>query len=378
MNRKTQLILFSSLAFLYLVIAPILIFYSLGYRVDFEKKKLASTGGLYLKIWPKDVEVSIDNKIKKNTGLFSNEILIQGLFPKKHAILVRKEGYSSWQKSLETQEKQVIKVDNVTLIKEKILFKKLKDNIRNLYISPSGNLLLLLNSLEYSFSIIDSETMAEKNSFSLPENTEDDVGVVFWNENQKIITLKTKDNYFSVDYNKPGVIKSKTTLFKDDEKIVTDGKLTFEKKDGYIYLLNEQTNKFDNFYQANNIIFSPDKSRFLFFNDHEILFSNTAKPEEKIFLMRFSEKINDCFWLNNNYIIFDVAGSVKISEIDTRDKINMVDLGTKINLPANGSIDQSVELKNPKILFDEINKKLYILNENALFVSEPLTDRNNR
>lgn len=373
MTRKTRFILLSLFVFLYLVVAPILICYSLGYRLDFDKKKLVSTGGVYLKIWPQESQISIGEKINKKTSIFSNELLVQGLLPKKYKIIVKKDGYYDWEKNLEIESQKVNRIENVTLIKEGIFFEISKEKINNFYISPNRDLILLLGSNQ-RFSLVNSQTKIEENSFFLPEVIKNDVDIFSWDENTDIIILEAEGNYFSVDYNKTGVIEPKKISLKDSNKLVSDAKLTFKKEDAYIYLLNPETNKFDGFYQAKDITFSPDKSRFLFFNDHEILFAESKTPNQRNFLMRFSEKINNCFWLNNNYIIFDVAGSVKISEIDTRDKINMVDLGTKINLTNNSF----VESKNPKIFFDEINKKLYILNKNTLFISEPLTDKNNK
>lgn len=306
MTRKTRFILFSIFVAVYLVLAPLIIFYSLGYRFDFEKKRIISTGGLYLKFWPENAEVFVDGKIKKRVNPFSNEMLIQGLFPKKQTILVKKDGYNQWEKTLEIKEKEVNRVENITLIKEKIIFEKLKENIKDFYISPNGDLIL-----------------SSDPSISNPEN---------------------------------------------NKKLIVGGKLTFKKEDGYIYLLNTKTNKFDSFYEAKDIIFSPDKSKFLFFNDHEILFANIDKPNERNFLLRFSEKINNCFWLNNNYLIFDVTGKIKISEIDSRDRINIVELPQQVYL----NDESIIELKNPKFLFNQTDKKLYILTENTLLASEKL------
>jgi len=366
MLKKTRLILFFLFAFFYLVVAPLLIFYSFGYRIDWENRRIVGTGGLYLKVWPQETTVLIDDKIERKTGLFLNEILIQGLYPKKHKILVKKDGYNSWEKTLETSEREVTKIENVTLIKEKIVFEKLKENIENFYLSPNRDLILLFDSSENSFLIMNSQTKEIKNSFSLPNNDMNpsppqaagspvakgtssfgsEIKIISWNEVSKIILSELENKYFSIDYNKAGQVKPELTSQVETETSV----------------------------ENENVIFSPDKSKFLFFNDHEIFYSNSDKPSEKIFLHRFSEKVQNCFWLNNYYLIFNVGGQIKISEIDTRDRINIVDIPQTISL----SNDSVFELKNPKISWDEINKKLYILDQKTLFVSEPLTDKNNK
>jgi len=48
MTKKTRTILFLIFLFLFLLIAPSAIFYSQGYRLDFENKKLTQSGGFFL------------------------------------------------------------------------------------------------------------------------------------------------------------------------------------------------------------------------------------------------------------------------------------------------------------------------------------------
>ena len=78
------------------------------------------------------------------------------------------------------------------------------------------------------------------------------------------------------------------------------------------------------------------------------------KVGEEIFLTRFSEKIGEVFWLTSHYLIFNTGSKIKIAEIDDRDKINIVDL---------------VEFPDPKIFWNQNNKKLYILSEKNLYTS---------
>jgi len=79
----------------------------------------------------------------------------------------------------------------------------------------------------------------------------------------------------------------------------------------------------------------------------------------KIFLNRFSEIIGDCFWLNYNYLVFNIENQIKISETDTRDKINIFLIK---------------ELKNPKIFYNNSLDNLYIFSENNLFFSSFIID----
>ncbi len=379
MSKKVRLIIFISLVITYFIVAPILIYYALGYRFNFDTRTVISTGGFDLKIWPQETNILIDQKIVRRTNIFSNDELIQGLLPKKYNIAVEKEGYFTWDKNLNIEANKVTKLENVTLIKESLAFQNVKGSFDNFYISPDEKYILTANEASATFHTIDSSTLDIVNTFTL-QNPKD--LVVSWNtgsETVKLYNKTTPEIIYSINYKKTGtIIPEETPGIPSDEILsvqpVTVNGITLVKDADYISLLNTKTDKFEKYYQAKDWKFSPDKSKFLFFNDHEILFAKTNAPTQKIFLIRFSGIIDDCFWLNNDYVIYNVGGKLKISEIDTRDKINTVDLKVQLTTES----DAVTTLINPEIHFDTTNKILYILNEKNLFVSEPLTDKKNK
>ena len=78
------------------------------------------------------------------------------------------------------------------------------------------------------------------------------------------------------------------------------------------------------------------------------------------------EKVVDfsyVFWLNSNYLIFNLGNHLKIVEIDDRDRIQTLDITPTTNLGGGN---------NPEIYFNGNNRKLYILSQGNLFVSEKL------
>ena len=141
---------------------------------------------------------------------------------------------------------------------------------------------------------------------------------------------------------------------------------TIKKENGGLYLLNKETNLFEEFFEpVKDFKVSPDSQKIVYSSESEIwvLFveNNDQAPQrkagEKIFLTRFSEKIGDIFWLNSDYLIFNTGNRIKISEIDNRDRLNIYDLG---------------EFENPKILWNQNEKKLYVLSQKNLFISQNL------
>ena len=130
MTKRTRTILFLICLFLFLLIAPLAIFYSQGYRFDFDSKKITQTGGLFLKVFPKSAEIYLDGKLKKKTDFFFGSILIENLLPKKYKIEIKKEGYFTWEKNLEIREKEVTEAKNVILFPENSNFTILTKGVK--------------------------------------------------------------------------------------------------------------------------------------------------------------------------------------------------------------------------------------------------------
>jgi len=153
---------------------------------------------------------------------------------------------------------------------------------------------------------------------------------------------------------------------KGEYQIYIKNPLIFLKEDNTLYVFNSDSQileKLSDF--TKELKFSPDRRKMAYFNDYEILVlfleKNEGQPKresmEKLFLTRFSEKMDYVLWYNSNYLIFNIGSKIKISEIDDRDKINIYDFA---------------EFNSPKIFFNQFDKKLYFLSEGNFFSSEKL------
>ena len=93
MTKRSRRIIFYFLLLLFIILAPSIIFYALGYNFDFDKKIFIATGGIYLKSYPSNAETYINDKFSGETSKF-----IKRLLPKIYEIKITKEDYYSWQK----------------------------------------------------------------------------------------------------------------------------------------------------------------------------------------------------------------------------------------------------------------------------------------
>jgi len=133
--------------FLFILIAPSVIFYSQGYRFDFDPPaggiKITQIGGLFLKVEPKQVEIYLDGKLKKKTDFFFGSALIENLLPKKYKIEVKKEEYHPWEKILEIKEKQVTEAKNIVLFPKNPNFTILTKTAEDFWFSLDGKKIIL-------------------------------------------------------------------------------------------------------------------------------------------------------------------------------------------------------------------------------------------
>jgi len=123
---------------------------------------------------------------------------------------------------------------------------------------------------------------------------------------------------------------------------------------------------------AQEVILSPDRKKFALTNGSEIsiyyIANETEQPQheagDQIFLTRFSKKVDNLIWINDYYIGFTLGETIKIAEIDNRDRINIPDIAQFSKL--NGD--------NSKVTFfwDSSKHLLYAHAEKSIQVSTKL------
>jgi len=446
MTKKTRTILFLICLFLFLLAAPLIIFYAQGYRFDTESKKITQTGGLFLKVIPKSVEIYLDYtppaipKIKKKTDFFFGTALIENLLPKKYEIKVVKEGYYPWEKNLEIREKEVAEAKNVVLIPENPNFIILTNEVEDFFFSPDGKKIILKattsppsgDEKSWALKLYDLERKVKSHLINKDDISPEEVELFdlkFSPDSKKIsleVAMKEQLKYFTLEIDKSPPLLTKEEkkslpffentpvyqivgenvyyldnsgyLFKTDltfepkEKITeiafpvkkeTDYELNIGRRgDGipeYIFLresqilhrFNPEIKSFEKFFEPiKNLKISPDYNKIVYFSNYEIwilfLKEITGQPKrqsgEQLFLIRLSEKIDDVFWFNSNYLVFNTADIIKIAEIDDRDRINIVDLG----------LPDTSQGKTKKIFWNQFDKRLYVLSEGNLYQSKKL------
>lgn len=356
MTKKSRTILFLTFFFFFVVIAPSAVLYSQGYRVDMENKKITQTGGFFFRVTPRQADIYLDGKLKKRTDFFFGSVLIENLIPKKYKIEIKKEGYHSWEKTLEIKERHVTETKNLILFPGEISFNVLFDEIEHFWFYPDQNRMILKTKSEeensdWSLYVYDLE---EKTKNHLLD--EKDVSIkktsltgLSFSEDFKKIYLQTETEgqtkYFILQ-------ESDKTVIEEEESFVGYKEAEIEN-----FRKNEE---FEDFFENTDYLkLSPDKKKLAYFSDYEVWI---IYQEEKRFLIRLSEKINDLFWLNDDYLIFIAGNIIKISELDDRDKLNIIDFFELKKLPQSGS--------SIIMFWNQFDKKIYLLSDKNLYASD--------
>lgn len=328
MTKKTRLLLFISLIIIFLLAAPTMLFYAMGYSFDWQKKKPVITGGIYLKSFPKKAKIYLNEHPKNYTPR-----LLKRLVPGEYQIKITKDGYYSWQKKMEVKSKLVAEA-------------------RNIFLFPQNQKIELVDSsLPKDFSL---QSLFEKEEFEKEEKE------IFYIQKPSYILYKINEER-----------TAQTQLSRESlpenpayQIIVSPNQnIAVLNEEGRLYFLNSEKKTFeplaDNIKEAQ---FSDDNKKLLYFSQDEIwvyylediLVQPFKTTGQKELITRINQEIKQAVWYpeTNEHIIFAVGEFIKITELDGRDIRNTVDF-----LTAEAS----------QIIYDKKTKKMYFVEDEKLY-----------
>lgn len=336
MTKKTRLIILLACVACFLVVAPVLVLYSMGYRFDFNHMKITEIGGIYVRTSPIADQIIIDSKILEKPGVFSNNaVYVQNLFPGLHSVLVEKSGYYDYSKIISVQEKQVTKLEDIILFKKNIKFETASDK------TPSP-----FAVKKPASPITKAVAFATQNNIIIWLSTD---GFIYKSDLTNLTSAPLRLTLTPIKIVKTGVYK-----------IITNANNIFVNNNTNLLLLNSKTSELETFYApVADAKISSNGRNIVFYNSNNVYITPLNQvPFTKTSLYKSSEKITDCEWLNNNYIIFTTKSKIIFSEID--------------GVPFGSGNINTVALPQPadKIFFNQQEGKLYVLTGKTLLVSE--------
>jgi len=464
MNKKNRLLILIICVGLFLVIAPYLVMYSMGYRINFENWKITATGGIYVRTSPQAEKIIIDSKPEK-PGMFSTSVFVQDLIPKEHTVLIKKTGYFDYEKTLQVKEKEVTKIENIILFKNNITFDNLLTSVESFSVSPDKKHILaeINDTKALNFVYFSTSTPTNQKKYSIPIAYTTVLNVEWSNDSSKVL-IKTYSTTNGTDYylfdfsketqlttplsyldansekihfnpqdsNQTFFIREDSLLSMNSKKLITilknvndykisNGNIIWFSPEGVLSKSDISGNNTEILLEAwpfnkdyldpinykievisgkiiifgQNTMFeydsqektlkdlgattngfkisaSPDNKNIIYYSNSDIYlyafeksgYNKTDENNIKLYSANWPEIITNCFWLNNDYIIFESGNKTIISEIDYRGNTNTVEL------PQN--YEPSASSKNPIMFFNSQDNKVYLLNGETLYSSEKL------
>ena len=102
LSSRHRTVAFSLSIFLFVILVPLLVFYAVGYRFDFNDKlhNIKSVGGLYISSEAPNTFIYLDNEPVENMRIFQRAAYIQDVNAGVHEVHVQGQGVTTWTKQL--------------------------------------------------------------------------------------------------------------------------------------------------------------------------------------------------------------------------------------------------------------------------------------
>jgi len=133
-------------AIVFLAVAPVLLFYTSGYRWNPKKGLVERTGTVIIDSTPSGAAISIDGRLSPD----KTSVTIQDMSPGLHRFQVDKTGYHSWTKSLDVYPEKVTFANDIWLWKDATSTLLKPTPASAMSISPDSQKLLLLQAATHT------------------------------------------------------------------------------------------------------------------------------------------------------------------------------------------------------------------------------------
>lgn len=199
MDIRLRRIIYLIFILLFLIAAPILIFYTAGYRYNWQKSKVEQTGVLMMDVKPAEANITLNGALQSA----DRPLRLPSLPPNYYLLRAEKEGYFPWRKTLEVKAKASILLYDIALFKQNTPFLLESGQIQTLSLSPREDKIAYLDNNEVKiFSLNDEKTATLFQSSRSRQKAN-----LRWSENGNFILLKesqTDENYYTIlDINNP-------------------------------------------------------------------------------------------------------------------------------------------------------------------------------
>jgi len=200
MTLRTRRIIMISFILAFFILAPIIIFYSSGYRLDIKRVKIIKTGTLMVEAKDiKNANLYIDNKLYEEP--FDEKIFIYNLLPGEYQIRLEKEGYHNWERKITINSSLTTFAKDIILFKKNLPLQLIEGNVTDFYLSPDKQKIVYILKTNEFLELYLYDLNIKNNNLIYRIGSGYENIVVKWAASGKKILLGLDDNYLVFDIN---------------------------------------------------------------------------------------------------------------------------------------------------------------------------------
>lgn len=271
MEKIRRSIFFWTLALIFFVIAPTLVLYARGYRIDFQKGVFVHSGTVTLKTNPQNVQISLNGKSEEATASrMNNSLNIAGLIPREYHLTVSSPGFNDWNKKTDVHSGMASEYWNILLTRKEYAKTAYTTGlVEKFFISPEDKFIALENSQDgtIGINILDIKNDEITQTYSFPD----------WQfipeERKENIEWSPKEDYLLIPLQKKVIIEN-------EEKTVFFYFVADPNKETY-FNLNEFLEKSN----IKNTRWHPANKDYLFFLEGTDLFRASITDKNDLILV---------------------------------------------------------------------------------------------
>lgn len=301
---------------IFAVCAPLMIFYTMGYRYNWQRQRVEKVGVMIIDVKPSDANIMLNGQ-KITT---SRPARLADLRPNYYQVRVEKSGYYSWQKNLEVKSQESVLLYDIVLFKERapILINSLPNDLTYATENNTKNLYTLANG-----ALMESEAVtgrAKKLDVNVTTFGVLD-GDIYYTKNLGNKTLVYKYQSFNL-FNHAVELAS---LPPGNYRLVSNknGFLTLsETTANTIYLVNLTDTKQPLLRLSGNqaIWGLGTKNNYLYYYDNSEVWTFDPKTKQSSMLMRYNNDVRKILPIPNiPYFVIQLGNNLQIAELDDRD-----------------------------------------------------------
>ncbi|MDD5039787.1 MAG: PEGA domain-containing protein [Patescibacteria group bacterium] len=266
----------------YCIIAPLLIFYAIGWRYNFHNNHIEHVGAILIETNPRGATVYLNGQQRAA----QTPATIKNLLSDKYSVKLSKQGYYSWMTTISVTSSETSRITNVSLLPEPHTDQAIAApaGINPFMISPDMSMFALM--VDNSIEIFSTNVMQRVSH----NQTQSKIRSISWSRNSASILAELESGIFIVIDANTGLITSQLELpanepVKHAEWSNSENEIIFASSETATYRINlfqkTTTKRFD----ADQIIYATDlyafqqsDNRINILNSTGLLATNTSFP----------------------------------------------------------------------------------------------------